>query len=254
MLVDVHLARINTAFPTNGSFPVTASVNGSQIGYDAAVCLEVVEPWILQAYNITGGSPYTTEFFGRGDNVDVGAVNQALYADPSSVLDSSNISSAYQAASYFARRDMTGESTGFLYAPTPILVDFTGNSGTAGPGAYTKLSPSSMETVIGGWDSSQALPYLIGTGYITAQARQDRIIGIGKVNILYLGLVLGLTLLVALIADVCIPRLPNGVPLRDFRAIPIAHAMVHKPDPEKSGDPEDILKDLKTKSVESHGQ
>ncbi|KDQ11823.1 hypothetical protein BOTBODRAFT_57228 [Botryobasidium botryosum FD-172 SS1] len=238
-VIDVHLVRINTAIPSNGSFPVTASVNGSQIGYDAAVCLEVIEPWVLQAYNTTGSSPRTTKFFGRGDNVDVGAVNQALYADPSSVLDSSNISSAYQAAVYFARKDMTAESTGFPYTPSPILVDFTGNNGTDGPGAYTKLSPSSMETVIGAWDSSQALPYLIGTGYITAQVRQDRIIATGKVNELYLGLALGLILLVGFIADVCIPRLPDGVPLRDFgmlSAITIARPALHKLDPTKSGD------------------
>ncbi|KDQ11376.1 hypothetical protein BOTBODRAFT_459445 [Botryobasidium botryosum FD-172 SS1] len=240
MLVDVHLVRINTAIPRNGSFPVTASVNGSLIGYDAAVCLEVVEPWILQAYNITGGSPYTTEFFGRGDNVDVGAVNQAQRTGPSSVLDSSSISSVYQAAAYFARRDMTAESTGFFYAPTPILVDFTGNNGTNGPAAYTKLSPSSMETMIGGWDSSQALPYLIGTGYVTAQVRQDRIIAAGQVNQLYLGLVLGLILLLGFIADVCIPRLPDGVPLRDFSmfsAISIARPALHKLDLKKSENP-----------------
>ncbi|KDQ11363.1 hypothetical protein BOTBODRAFT_93984, partial [Botryobasidium botryosum FD-172 SS1] len=96
------------------------------------------------------------------------------------------------------------------------LVDFTGNSGTLDPRAYTKLSPSTMETVIGRWDSSWALPYLIGTGYVAAETHQDRIIGTGTVNKLYLGFVLGSILIVGVIADVCILRLPGGVPLRDF--------------------------------------
>jgi len=216
-VADIHLARIDTTYTPNGSFAATASVNGSQIGYDVAVCLEVVEPWILQAYNISGGAPHTTHFFGSGNTI--GAVNETPHPGVANVLNSSATSAAYQAAAYFSRRDMLGESTGFVYAPSPILVDFTGNAGTGGPGAYTKLSPSHIESVVGGWDSSQALPYLVGTGYIAAQACNDRMIATGSVDKLLLGLVLGLLLLLGVIADICIPALPQGMPLRDFSVL-----------------------------------
>ncbi|KDQ11362.1 hypothetical protein BOTBODRAFT_35447, partial [Botryobasidium botryosum FD-172 SS1] len=213
-LVDVHMVRVKTAHTPNGSFLATASVNGTQIGYDVVICLEAVEPWIVEAYNITGRSPYTTRILEPGNTV--GKLNGTPYPGVASMLDSSNISEAYLPPIFSARKDMTAESKGFNYYPSPVMVKFAGEGGALDGGAYTKLSPSSMEAVIGSWDASRALPYLVGTGYITAETREDRIIGTGAVNILYLGLVLGGTLLVGIIADVCIPRLPGGVPLRDF--------------------------------------
>jgi len=76
-----------------------------------------------------------------------------------------------------------------------------------------------MEAVIGAWDSSQALPYLVGSGYIAAQASNDRIIASGQVHKLFLGLVLGFLLLLGIIADILIPTLPEGMPLRDFSVL-----------------------------------
>ncbi|KDQ11371.1 hypothetical protein BOTBODRAFT_189910 [Botryobasidium botryosum FD-172 SS1] len=216
-ILDVHLVRINKASAPNGKFPVAATINNAQIGVDAAVCLEVVEPWIVDAYNITGRPPYTMQVFGPGNNISL--VDKTLHSGVASALNSSNISDAYTVAMSAARRDMMKELSEYPFYPSPTLVEFTGNSVTDGPNGYTRLSPSSMETVIGGWDSSRALPYLIGTRYITAETRDDRIIGSGTVNKLYLGLVLGLTLLVGIIADVSIPRLPGGIPLRDFGAL-----------------------------------
>jgi len=93
------------------------------------------------------------------------------------------------------------------------LVDFTGGEGAEG---YTMLSPSHIESAIGAWDSSQALPYLVGRGYVAAQASDDRLIATGDVHRLFLGLVLGGILLAGVIADSCIPMLPKGMPLRDF--------------------------------------
>ncbi|KDQ11373.1 hypothetical protein BOTBODRAFT_459391 [Botryobasidium botryosum FD-172 SS1] len=213
-ILDVHLVRIQKTHTPNGRFPVTASIKGDQIGFDAAVCLEVVEPWIVDTYNITGRQPYTTQVLRPGDSLST--VNEPLYPGVASALNSSNISDAYTTAFFAARREMMKELSEFPFYPSPILVEFTGNSVTGGPSGHTRLSPSSMETVIGGWNSSRALPYLVGTGHITAETRDDRIIGSGTVNRLYLGLILGLTLLVGVIADVSIPRLPGGIPLRDF--------------------------------------
>jgi len=213
-LLDLHLARINTIYAPNGTFLASVPVNGSQIGYDVAVCLEVVEPWILEAYNSTGGAPYTTDFISPGNSA--GVLNETFHPGVASSLNSSASWATYIAANYIARRDMLGQSTGLPYAPTPILVDFTGGSGANG---YTSLSPSHVESVIGTWDSSEALPYLVGSGYIVAQASEDRLIATGDVHKLFFGLVLGGLLLLGVIADILIPTLPQGMPLRDFSVL-----------------------------------
>ncbi|KDQ11824.1 hypothetical protein BOTBODRAFT_447914 [Botryobasidium botryosum FD-172 SS1] len=229
-LVDVHLARVDRAYASNGSFPASAAVNGSQIGYDVVVCLEVVEPWILQAYNYTGSAPYTTDYITPG--ASIGAVNETLHPEVTSTLNSTASSAAYNAANYIARKNMLGPPAVQRYAPTPILVDFTGGSGPTG---YTSLSPSQMESVIGAWDSSQALPYLVGRGLIAAQASNDRIIAAGAVHKVFLSLILACLLLLGVIADACIPMLPHGMPLRDFSvlsSITIARSALRKLDGE----------------------
>jgi hypothetical protein len=59
------LIRLNTTFAPQGSFPILGEPildqNGTAtyIGYDAAVCIEVFDPWIVEVYNGTAGSPTT---------------------------------------------------------------------------------------------------------------------------------------------------------------------------------------------------
>ena len=51
--------RVNTTYTPGGTFPIygdpVLNANGveTQIGYDAAVCLEVYEPWIVEIFNGT---------------------------------------------------------------------------------------------------------------------------------------------------------------------------------------------------------
>ena len=63
--VETVLIRLNTSFTPSGRFPVYYSnaslpdANGvaTRIGYDAAVCVQKYEPWIIEAYNTSVGSP-----------------------------------------------------------------------------------------------------------------------------------------------------------------------------------------------------
>jgi hypothetical protein len=61
--VENILVRLNTTYAPNGTFSTTGSSipdqNGTTtfIGYDAAVCLELYEPWILEVYNSSAGLP-----------------------------------------------------------------------------------------------------------------------------------------------------------------------------------------------------
>ncbi|KDQ13849.1 hypothetical protein BOTBODRAFT_362460 [Botryobasidium botryosum FD-172 SS1] len=212
--VDVHLARVGTSYAPNGSFLASALVNGTQIGYDVVACLQVIEPWVLQVYNRTGGAPYTTDYITPG--ASTGTVNETAHPGVASSLNSTASWVAYNAAYYIARRSMLGPPALLQYAPTPMLVGFTGGSG---PNGYASLSPSRMESIIGAWDSSQALPYLVGSGYIAAQASDDQITAVGAVEKRLLALILVGLLLFGVVADVCIPMLPRGMPLRDFSVL-----------------------------------
>jgi len=59
--VETVLVRFDTSFTRSGRFPVRANKtipNGvvSNIGFDAAVCVQKYEPWIVEAYNTSTGS------------------------------------------------------------------------------------------------------------------------------------------------------------------------------------------------------
>ena len=59
------LVRLNTSFAPNGTFGLKGDSLPDKdgiatfIGYDAAVCLELYEPWVLDVYNSSAGSPST---------------------------------------------------------------------------------------------------------------------------------------------------------------------------------------------------
>ena len=68
--VETVLIRLNTSLTPFGHFPVYLNepVNGveTRIGYDAAVCVEMYEPWIIEAYNTSIGSPTTLRIVEKG--------------------------------------------------------------------------------------------------------------------------------------------------------------------------------------------
>jgi hypothetical protein len=62
--VELVLVRLNTSYTPAGKFSRLSNDsvpdkngNPSFIGYDAAVCLQLFEPWILETYNSTTGLP-----------------------------------------------------------------------------------------------------------------------------------------------------------------------------------------------------
>lgn len=79
--MEAVLIRLNTAFAPNGTFALTVDGPDGKIGYvcfvppctlvsdplltmkryDMAVCVEVAEPWILDVFNTTAGSPKTVQ-------------------------------------------------------------------------------------------------------------------------------------------------------------------------------------------------
>ena len=71
--VETVLIRLNTSFTPSGRFPVYSNtslpdVNGTEtrIGYDAAVCVQKYEPWIIETYNTSIVSPSALRIVGKG--------------------------------------------------------------------------------------------------------------------------------------------------------------------------------------------
>jgi len=70
MTIETVLLRINTHYVDSGRFPVYFNKSlstGLTIGYDAAVCALKYEPWIIEAYNTSTGSPTALRIVGKGD-------------------------------------------------------------------------------------------------------------------------------------------------------------------------------------------
>ena len=74
--IENTLVRLNTSYAPHGAFPVLSKEtlpdeNGTAtfIGYDAVVCLELYEPWVLDVYNSSVGLPASFRIVGKGPSV-----------------------------------------------------------------------------------------------------------------------------------------------------------------------------------------
>ena len=72
--VETVLIRFDTGYSPSGRFPVhrdTLNSNGVgiTIGYDAAVCVQKYEPWIIETYNTSVVSPSTLQVVGKGNRL-----------------------------------------------------------------------------------------------------------------------------------------------------------------------------------------
>lgn len=74
--VENVVVRLNTTYTPSGKFsrysdqsvPDVAG-DPTYIGYDAAVCLELFEPWILETYNTTVGLPSSLRIVDKTNEV-----------------------------------------------------------------------------------------------------------------------------------------------------------------------------------------
>lgn len=69
--VETVAIRLNTSLTPRGRFPVYSNAPGAngveaRIGYDAAVCVERYEPWIVEAYTTSVGFPTILRLVEKG--------------------------------------------------------------------------------------------------------------------------------------------------------------------------------------------
>ena len=72
-VTETTLIRLDNIFAPNATFPVWGAGPGgptSRIGYDAVVCVEMCEPWIVQIYNSSLGIPTTMAIVNKSGTTD----------------------------------------------------------------------------------------------------------------------------------------------------------------------------------------
>ncbi|KAG8739102.1 hypothetical protein FRC10_006142 [Ceratobasidium sp. 414] len=129
-------------------------------------------------------------------------------------INSIGKAAAFRAA-YINSRNVMLKDNGrdFYYVPNPTLVSFTNGSEAYG---YTKLDPVRTAAAIATADSQNLLPYLAGSQPIVARLYPDKTVAYVKVSKLRLGVLLLNMLLLGYGIAIFVPRLPLGLPRRDF--------------------------------------
>ncbi|KAG6867487.1 hypothetical protein C0993_002216 [Termitomyces sp. T159_Od127] len=197
--IEEVLVRLNTTYTPNGTFALKSdeSIPGAQgnptwISYDAAICVELFEPWIVEVYNSTTGLPQTLRIVQRGSmarSQDTPEFQEKLVGLPLSVtnpdahqtLNSSKLANVELTAPYFA------QSRGLA-------------------------------------DVGNLLPYFAGNGEILTRRYQDLVLSSTYVNRIYMGIYIGLILLLGVLAGFFVPKLPLNVAHRDFEAYSLVAA------------------------------
>jgi len=71
--VETVLVRLRNSSALNATFPLWSAdseVSTVLTGYDAVVCVEICEPWIVQIYNSSLGIPTTIAIVGKSGTTD----------------------------------------------------------------------------------------------------------------------------------------------------------------------------------------
>ena len=107
--VESSLVRLNTSFAPNGTFGIKGNSRPDKdgiatfIGYDAAVCLELYEPWVLEVYNASVGLPSSMRILDKAAEIkdlNTAKIKEKILGKPVSdplvkrELDSTNMTAA----------------------------------------------------------------------------------------------------------------------------------------------------------------
>ncbi|CAE6484465.1 unnamed protein product, partial [Rhizoctonia solani] len=218
--LEIVLARLHEAYAPNSTFGVYATPDelwaGGRVGYDVAICVEEIRSWVVEAYNSTAGNPTTLRLLHSGMDLE-----EAVYIQQNTTVSEegtqSGISSTGKFTAFAAAHDnsrnvmLKDNGRDFAYVPNPTVVSFTNGTGPLG---YTRLDPERVASAIAKSDSqhmAKKLPYLAGTQPVLARSYPDKTVAYIRIS----KPSLGITLLGYIVA-IFVPRLPLGLPRRDF--------------------------------------
>ncbi|CAE6419980.1 unnamed protein product [Rhizoctonia solani] len=230
--IEIIMIRLNQSYTAdNSSFQVYGELGSgrTRIGFDAAICVEEVRGYVLDAYNSSAGSPVSTSLQYSGTQLNTTALS--LGEDPSKYKAPKrigeplstpglqyNISSAgkfavYNASHYNARNIMLKDNgRDWWFAPNPTATFGGGNS----PTQYTKLNADNVAKILANSDSQHLLPYLVGSQPVLAHVYPDKTVAYTYVYTVWLAVILAIVLVNGIVVSIFVPRLPLGVSRRDI--------------------------------------
>ncbi|KAJ7087271.1 hypothetical protein B0H15DRAFT_843326 [Mycena belliarum] len=226
--IETLLVRLNTTYTPKGTFLTHTDipmpdVNGTNtfIGVDAAVCLELYEPWVVETYNNSMGVPSTTRIASKGNAIVDANPAQEINTRPPLTdtslkreLTSTNLLAVYDVAhGNSANQILKDNGRDAFYVPSPTLVSFSGGDG---PYGYLELSHTSFGEARARADASNVLSYFAGSGQTVARCYTDRVISETKINTFNAVIVFGVVLVLGVLAGLFVPKLPMAVPRRGF--------------------------------------
>ncbi|CAE6459739.1 unnamed protein product [Rhizoctonia solani] len=220
--LEIVLTRLHESYAPNSTFGAYANPDvlwrGGRVGYDVAICVEEIRSWVVDAYNSSAGNPTTLRIMHKGMDLD-----SAVYTRQNTTIleegTQSGISSTGKFAAFGAAHDnsrnvmLKDNGRDFAYVPNPTVVSFTNGTGPLG---YTRLDPDRVANAIAKSDSQHLLPYLAGTQPVLARSYPDKTVAYIRISKLWLGVSLLVMLLLGYIVAIFVPRLPLGLPRRDF--------------------------------------
>ena len=129
--VETVLVRLNTSYTPSGRFPIHSSesvpdANGTEtrIGYDAVVCVEKYDPWIVEAYNTSVGSPTILRIVesGYGNTSLPSGKIQGYPIQNTRYLNTTNKNSAFYVAHDNSINQMVKDNgRDLFYVPSPTV-------------------------------------------------------------------------------------------------------------------------------------
>lgn len=239
------MIRLNTSFAAQGQFSALGEAvpdaNGSatHIGYDAVVCIEMFEPWVVDVYNSSIGDPTPQNIVERGNVVrDLEAGKERMVGEPISdptvrrKLTSERMQQVYVAAHQNSIHQMLKDDGSAdmdyvpstivrlsLFSPCSCLNSFPqAIECTDGKGAfnYTSLSAPLFERFKARADATHLLPYMVGSGQIVVRSYPDRVLAFSTILNIPLIAILVSFLALGVFAALFVPRLPKNMPRRGF--------------------------------------
>ncbi|CAE6334687.1 unnamed protein product [Rhizoctonia solani] len=219
--LEIVLTRLHEAYAPNSTFGAYATPDalwsGGRVGYDVAICVEEIRSWVVEAYNSACSSLFYAALTKGMD------LNAPVYTQQNITTSEdgtqSGISSTKKFAAFGAAHDnsrnvmLKDNGRDFSYVPNPTVVSFTNGTGPLG---YTKLDPERVANAIAKSDAQHLLPYLAGSQPILARNYPDKTVAYIRISKLGLGISLLVMLLLGYIVAIFVPRLPLGLPRRDF--------------------------------------
>ncbi|PBK73185.1 hypothetical protein ARMSODRAFT_881019 [Armillaria solidipes] len=229
--IEWVLVRLNTTYSPSGTFAAYSNesvldANGTEtrIGYDAAVCLELYEPYIVETYNSTTGLPSSTDVISQNKEITDSSAQGApeekrtgkavTGSNVKRQLNSTRLQDVYDILHGNSVNQMVKDNgRDAFYVPSPTLVSFTNGTG---PYGYTELSGELFARARAQADATNVLPYFAGSADTLARQYADLVLAYASIHVLYMAGLLITVLSVGVIAGLFVPALPLHVPHRGF--------------------------------------